>query len=236
MSITFDRLHLRVGNFELRADFQIQMGQKIALLGPSGGGKSTLLSALAGFTDPVSGEIRHHGKPISNLPPAKRPVTLLFQDHNLFPHMSVAQNIGLGLDPGLRLDKTQKLAVQDSLARVGLQGQGDKLPSQLSGGQQQRVAIARALLRNQPVLLLDEPFAALGPALKREMLDLVDEIVSASQTTLLMVTHQPEDAAYLADQTVLIADGVARAPVPTQQLFDDPPPALQAYLGNPKQP
>jgi thiamine transport system ATP-binding protein len=112
-----------------------------------------------------------------------------------------------------------------------LAGHGDKRPSQLSGGQQQRVAIARALLRDKPILLLDEPFAALGPALKHEMLDLVAEIVDATKATLLMVTHQPDDALWISDQTVLIADGVANAPVDTKALFDNPPPALHQYLG-----
>jgi thiamine transport system ATP-binding protein len=101
----------------------------------------------------------------------------------------------------------------------------------MSGGQQQRVAIARALLRDQPVLLLDEPFAALGPALKHEMLDLVAEIVGSTGATLLMVTHQPEDARYIADETVLIADGTAHTPRPTAALLDNPPAALQEYLG-----
>lgn len=231
MTITFRNLHLRVGDFELSADFEIEAGSKVALIGPSGGGKSTLLSALAGFAGVDSGEIICNGSDITNLPPAKRPVTLLFQDHNLFPHLTVEQNIGLGLKPNLKLDKAQKQIVQDALSRVGLAGHGAKRPSELSGGQQQRVAIARALLRDKPILLLDEPFAALGPALKHEMLDLVAEIVAATNTTLLMVTHQPEDAHYLADQTVLIADGVANAPVPTKELFDDPPEALQRYLG-----
>ncbi len=232
MTITLDNLHLRVGDFELRADFQIEAGHKIALLGPSGGGKSTLLSALAGFTDPVGGRILHGDTDITNLPPAKRPVTLLFQDHNLFPHLTAEQNIGLGVKPNLKLSASQKQTVREALARVGLQGHGTKRPSELSGGQQQRVAIARALLRDKPVLLLDEPFAALGPALKHEMLDLVAEITAASNTTLLMVTHQPEDAHYLADQTVLIAEGVANAPVDTKTLFANPPAVLQRYLGS----
>jgi len=231
LSITFDKLHLRVGSFELRADFTICKGRKLALLGPSGGGKSTLLAALAGFTDVVGGRIMFDGQDITHLPPAKRPVTLLFQDHNLFPHLSVEQNVGLGLDPNLRLNTAQKQVVAEALSRVGLQGQGGKYPAQMSGGQQQRVAIARALLRNQPLLLLDEPFAALGPALKHEMLDLVAEIVQASGATLLMVTHQPEDARYIADETVLIADGEAHAPHETAALLDNPPAALREYLG-----
>ncbi len=231
MSITFDNLHVQVGSFALSADFTIAKGRKVALLGPSGGGKSTLLSALAGFVDVVRGRILFDGREITDLPPAKRPVTLLFQDHNLFPHLTVEQNVGLGLDPNLRLDKAQKQVVAEALSRVGLHGQGCKRPAEMSGGQQQRVAIARALLRDQPVLALDEPFAALGPALKHEMLDLVAEIVETTGATLLMVTHQPEDARYIADETVLIAEGKAHAPCATAALLDNPPAALRAYLG-----
>lgn len=231
MSITLDNLVLRHGNFRLNADFVIEEGHKIALLGPSGGGKSTLLSAIAGFKQEDQGRVYYNKRDITDLPPADRPVTLLFQDHNLFPHLSVEKNIALGIRPNLRLTPEEKQTVQDALARVGLQAHGKKMPSELSGGQQQRVALARALLRGKPVLCLDEPFAALGPALKREMLDLVAEIVDSTRTTLLMVTHDPEDAKYISDQTVLIADGVAHAPVETTALFADPPDALRRYLG-----
>ena len=165
------------------------------------------------------------------MPPAERPIALLFQDHNLFPHLSVEKNIALGLHPNLRLSDAEREIVQDALRRVGLNNQGSKMPSELSGGQQQRVALARCLLRDRPVLCLDEPFAALGPALKHEMLDLVAEIVDGAKTTLLMVTHQPEDAQYITDQTVLIAEGQAHAPTDTAELLANPPIALARYLG-----
>jgi thiamine transport system ATP-binding protein len=231
LTITFDNLILRQGDFTLTADLSIEEGHKIALLGPSGGGKSTLLSALAGFMAPESGRILWNGEDITNTHPAKRPVTLLFQDHNLFPHLTVAQNIGLGIRPNLRLSAQENQIVVDALARVGLKGHNDKRPSQLSGGQQQRVAIARALLRDKPILLLDEPFAALGPALKHEMLDLVAEIVDATKATLLMVTHQPDDARWISDQTILVAQGRAHPPRDTNDLLENPPEVLRLYLG-----
>lgn len=231
MTITFDNLTLTQGKFTLTADLSIEAGQKIALLGPSGGGKSTLLSALAGFKAPNSGRILWNGTDITDAHPAKRPITLLFQDHNLFPHLTVAQNIGLGIRPNLRLNPAEHQVVEDALARVGLKGQGPKRPAQLSGGQQQRIAIARALLRNKPILALDEPFAALGPALKHEMLDLVAEIVDSNKATLIMVTHQPEDALWITDQTVLVAEGMAHTPKDTKTLLDNPPEVLRAYLG-----
>ena len=231
LTITFDNVTLSQGDFTLTADLSVEEGHKIALLGPSGGGKSTLLSALAGFKDPDAGRILWNSDDITDIAPAKRPVTLLFQDHNLFPHLTVAQNIGLGIRPNLRLSAPEHQIIEDSLGRVGLKGQGPKRPSQLSGGQQQRVAIARALLRDKPILLLDEPFAALGPALKHEMLDLVAEIVDAAKATLIMVTHQPEDALWITDQTVLVADGMAHPPKDTVELLDNPPEVLRAYLG-----
>jgi len=231
LSITLDNLELSHGDFTLTANFQIEEGHKIALLGPSGGGKSTLLSAIAGFKAPDAGRVLYNELDITKTAPADRPIALLFQDHNLFPHLSVEKNIALGLHPSLRLSAAELEIVQDALRRVGLHGQGAKMPSELSGGQQQRVALARCLLRERPVLCLDEPFAALGPALKHEMLDLVAEIVDGTKATLLMVTHQPEDASYITDQTVLVAEGMAHPPTDTAKLLKNPPVALARYLG-----
>jgi len=163
--------------------------------------------------------------------PGDRPLTILFQDQNLFPHLTLAQNLGLGLSPTLRLTPAQAAQIETALARVGLAGMGARKPGQLSGGQQGRAALARALLRARPVLLLDEPFAALGPALKAEMLDLLDEVATATGAAVLMVTHDPSDAKRFAGKTVLVADGVAQAPVTTAELFANPPQALKDYLG-----
>ncbi|GLQ35295.1 thiamine import ATP-binding protein ThiQ [Amylibacter marinus] len=231
MSITFDNVKISQGSFTLEANFTIDPGHKVALLGPSGGGKSTLLSAIAGFKSIDHGRILFGGADITEMAPAARPVALLFQDHNLFPHLTAEQNIALGIRPNLRLNAQEWETVAQAISRVGLDGLGAKTPAELSGGQQQRIALARCLLREKPLLCLDEPFAALGPALKHEMLDLVGEIVDATNASMLMVTHQPEDAIYIADQTVLVADGVAMAPMNTQNLMADPPAVLAQYLG-----
>jgi thiamine transport system ATP-binding protein len=167
------------------------------------------------------------GTRIDTLPPGGRPLSILFQDQNLFPHLTVAQNLGLGLDPSLR--RVDWRAVDAVLERVGLAGLGARKPAQLSGGEQSRAALARALLRARAVLLLDEPFAALGPALKAEMLALVEE--TAGDALVLMVTHDPADARRFARQTILVADGMAAPPVETAALFAAPPPALATYLG-----
>ncbi|MDC1499261.1 thiamine ABC transporter ATP-binding protein [Amylibacter sp.] len=227
-----DNVKISHGKFSLQADFEIEKGKKIALLGPSGGGKSTLLSAIAGFKTPDSGRIFFENTDITSTPPAKRPIALLFQNHNLFPHLSVRNNIALGITTTLKLSLKEIETIDKALLRVGLDGLGNKMPSELSGGQQQRVALARCLIRKQPILCLDEPFAALGPALKKEMLDLVEEIAETTNATLLMVTHQPDDASYITDQTILIAEGKAHRPVTTNKLFANPPAALAKYLGN----
>ncbi|MBN2759826.1 MAG: ATP-binding cassette domain-containing protein, partial [Rhodobacteraceae bacterium] len=160
-----------------------------------------------------------------------RPVSILFQDNNLFPHLTAYQNVALGLKPSLRLNPTEQAKVQDALARVGLEGLDNRYPAALSGGQQSRVALARTLIRARPLLLLDEPFAALGPALKAEMLMLVAEITRETGATLLMVSHDVADARAICDRTVLVAGGQALSPQPTAALLDNPPPELRAYLG-----
>ncbi|RID92588.1 ATP-binding cassette domain-containing protein [Gemmobacter lutimaris] len=225
--LSFENVTIRQGDFSLAANWQAAAGGRIAVIGPSGAGKSTLLNAVAGFIPLKSGHIRWDGQPLDGLPPGKRPLSILFQDQNLFPHLTVAQNLGLGLDPSLRHVNTA--AVDRALERVGLEGLGNRRPAALSGGQQSRAALARALLRARPMLLLDEPFAALGPALKAEMLALVEEL--AGPALVLMVTHDPEDAQRFSTHTVLVADGIAASPAPTDALFANPPPALVNYLG-----
>lgn len=229
--LALETLRLEQGDFSLEADWSVDAGARVAVIGPSGAGKSTLLMGLAGFVPVARGRVLWDGKDIAGLPPGARPLSVLFQEENLFGHMSVAQNVGLGLRADLRLGAAEVARVAASLDRVGLAGLGQRKPRDLSGGQRSRVALARVLLRQRPVLLLDEPFAALGPALKREMLGLVGDIAGESGATVLMVTHDPSDARAFAPQTVLVADGRAGAPVDTGPLLDDPPEALRAYLG-----
>jgi thiamine transport system ATP-binding protein len=219
------------GAFRLSADFAVAKGARVAVIGPSGAGKSTLLSVIAGFYPAESGRILWDGTDITHIQPGKRPLSILFQDQNLFPHLTVAQNVGLGLRPDLRLSPADHEAVSRALTRTGLQGMEARKPATLSGGQQGRVALARALLRARPLMLLDEPFAALGPALKAEMLDLVAEITDETGATVLMVSHAPEDARRFAPETILVAEGTAHPPHPTTALLDNPPPVLAAYLG-----
>ncbi len=229
--LRLEALVLTQDDFRLTADWGVAPGERVAVIGPSGAGKSTLLSAIAGFFPPTSGRVLWQGVDLAEVAPGKRPMTMLFQDQNLFPHLTLAQNLGLGLRVDLRLSQAEHAQVEDALERVGLSGLGQRLAAQLSGGQIGRAALARALLRARPLLLLDEPFAALGPALKAEMLALVGEVAAENGAAVLMVTHDPRDALGFAAKTVFLADGVAMAPQDTAQLFANPPAALRAYLG-----
>jgi thiamine transport system ATP-binding protein len=229
--LELERIAVTQDDWRLTADIAIAAGTTTAIIGPSGAGKSTLLDVIAGFIAPAAGRVLWDGRDLTPLPPAARPVTLLFQDHNLFAHLSLEENVGLGLRPDLRLDAGARGRVAAALAETGLAGKERRRPGELSGGERSRVALARALLRNRPLLLLDEPFAALGPALRAEMLDLVARIRAEQGATLLMVSHAPEDARRIAGQVVLVDDGRVSPPVETEALFADPPPELAAYLG-----
>jgi thiamine transport system ATP-binding protein len=221
----------RAGDFRLSADFALPAGARAAVIGPSGSGKSTLLSVIAGFLAPDAGRVLWEGRDLTPLPPGARPVSVIFQDQNLFAHLTVAQNVGLGLKPSLRLTAEELGRVEEALARVGLTGLGARRPAELSGGQQSRVALARMLLMGRPLVLLDEPFAALGPALKDGMLDLVAELADETGATLLMVTHVPQDARRIATHAIFVEAGRVAAPVPVAAFFADPPAAFARYAG-----
>lgn len=229
--IEISNLAFTYEDMKMRFDLAVEQGALMAIIGPSGAGKSTLLALIGGFETALSGRIAIGGTDITSLQPAERPVTTLFQEHNLFAHLTVAQNIGLGLHPGLRLSPADRDAVAWSLSEVGLTGFEERLPGQLSGGERQRIAIARCILRKRPVLMLDEAFAALGPALRREMLSLVLDLKAREHLTVLMVTHDPADAAFAADQTAFIAGGHVIASGKTAEILGADDPAIRAYLG-----
>ena len=224
-------VRFRYEDMTMQFDLRVAAGECLAVIGPSGAGKSTLLALIAGFELPEAGGIRIDGRNMAGLAPARRPVTSLFQEHNLFPHLSLADNVGLGLDPGLALDAGRRAKVAEALARVGLAGFEARMPGQLSGGERQRAALARSLVRNNPLLLLDEPFAALGPAQRREMLDLVNTLARDRGFTVLFVSHQPDDARHAAGRTIFIETGRILADGPTAVLFAAPVGPLAAYLG-----
>ncbi|CAM3636256.1 thiamine ABC transporter ATP-binding protein [Rouxiella silvae] len=218
--LTLNKVTYLYENLPMRFDLHVAAGERVAILGPSGAGKSTLLSLIAGFLLPGLGKIELNQQDHTQTPPAKRPVSMLFQENNLFSHLTVRQNMGLGLHPGLKLSAEQKQKLQERAQQVGLEACLDRLPSQLSGGQRQRVALARCLLRSQPILLLDEPFSALDPALRSEMLTLLNDVCHQQQLTLMMVSHNLDDAARIAERTLLVVDGRIYYDGPTQALID----------------
>lgn len=217
----------------MRFDFRVSEGERLTIMGASGSGKSTLLHLLAGFETPISGAVIMGGIDVTLLEPSKRPVSILFQDNNLFGHLTVAQNAGLGIAPRLRLTPDQTIDVEEALAKVGLEGKAKRLPSELSGGEKQRAALARALLRDKPILLLDEPFAALGPAMRVEMLELVLALQKERRLTIIMVTHNPDDAVYFATAIGFMENGKLDEILPVTTLSNpEPNSPLEAYLGS----
>ncbi|MBP4040054.1 thiamine ABC transporter ATP-binding protein [Aeromonas taiwanensis] len=232
--LNIDRLVTSYPDWRVDFTATLARGEITALIGPSGAGKSTLLGMIAGFVPVESGTLTFDGQDLMPLGPAERPVTTLFQDHNLFLHLSVFDNIAIGLHPGLRLNAAQRNQVNEAAERVGLGAMLMRLPDQLSGGQQQRVGLARALVRGKPLLLLDEPFSALDPALRREMLAEVARLACEQGITVLMVSHNPEDAQLIADQVLFIDEGCIALQGKPEILQSSDHPGLLRYLGRPQ--
>ncbi|WP_458525316.1 ATP-binding cassette domain-containing protein [Onishia taeanensis] len=206
--------------------FRLAPGDCLAVSGPSGAGKSTLLNLLAGFLTPSEGRLSWRGdredagvnaeskagqddardEDLTEQPPWERGMTTVFQDHNLFEHLPVWINVGLGLSPDLRLTDAERERILDGLAEVGLAGLHDRLPGELSGGQQQRVALLRSLLRETRVLLLDEPFGGLDRG-NREALWALVRRQQAAGVAVLLVSHDPEDVEALAQRRLQLRQG-----------------------------
>ncbi len=216
-----------------RYTLAVPEGALCAVVGPSGGGKTTMLHAIAGFEPVTGGRVSFRGEELTALPPSRRPVSILFQDNNLFPHLSAAANVGLGLKPSLRLDAADRERVGEALAAVDLADEAQRLPGELSGGQRQRVALARALAMRRPLLLLDEPFGALDPGLRAAMIALTDSLRRAHGLTVLMTIHTPGDVAHVADLVAFVAEGrVQDAGPPGDLLRAGRSRAMDAFLGS----
>lgn len=187
----------------------VHVGEIICLLGPSGCGKTTTLRAIAGFIQPTRGAINLANETVASpnimMPPEKRQVGMIFQDHALFPHLSVRENIAFGLD---KLDKTTQIErVKHYMQLVQIQALADKYPHELSGGQQQRVAVARALAPHPRLLLMDEPFSNLDVNLRKQMQWQLQEVLRKEGITAIIVTHDQEEAFAMADRVALLSDG-----------------------------
>ena len=234
--VRLDGVSFSYGEAVFSFDIAFERAAITALLGPSGSGKSTLLNLVAGFEISQSGRVLIGDADVTALPPSARPVSMIFQENNLFAHLDVAANVSLGISPALRLTAADREKISVSLERTGLAGKEKRLPRELSGGERQRVALARALVRDRPVLLLDEPFASLGPALRGEMLDLLVSVQRERQMTTLLVTHHPEDARRASKRTVFLEDGSIKAEGETLSFFgDESPDAFRRYIGSERQ-
>ncbi len=216
----------------MQFELDVTAGEVLSLIGPSGSGKSTLLSLVAGFLAPSAGQILLDGVAIENLPVASRPVSIVFQQHNLFPHLDLYTNVALGVDPSLRLTREQAGTVKAALERLGLDQLQQRKPGELSGGQRQRVALARVLVRKRKILLLDEAFAALGPALRAELIGLVKTLVYENNMVAMLVSHQPRDALIASPRTAFICDGrVTTLQATTELLEQSQLSDVRNYLG-----
>lgn len=207
--INFSQVNYQYQNQRFLFDLQIEQGSVVAILGPSGAGKSTLLNLLAGFIAPSAGDISIEGNSILNKTPFQRPISILFQDNNLFSHLTAFENIALGLHPGMKLTKDQKEHLRSVSEQVEVDDLLLRLPSQLSGGQQQRVALARCFVQDKPILLLDEPFSSLDPTLRFSMLTRVKSLAKQQNVTVLMVTHHISDALAVSSDFIFIDQGNA---------------------------
>ena len=205
--IRLDNVFLADDALPMTFDLQVVAGERIAIVGPSGAGKSTLLNLIAGFVLPTRGEIWLNGENHTQSAPYERPVSMLFQENNLFPHLTAQQNLALGLKTSLKLTALEQDQIERVADAVGLTSFLSRLPNSLSGGQKQRVALARCLLRDKPILLLDEPFSALDPELRMEMLNLIDALCHSKKLTLLLVTHQPSELTGKVDRMLRIENG-----------------------------
>ena len=212
------------------AELCVERGEFLALLGPSGCGKTTLLRLIAGFERPDSGEVWVEGRLVAGrsawMRPERRRIGFVFQDYALFPHLTVAENVGFGL--GRRERKPRRSEV---LELVGLTGYERRFPHELSGGQQQRVALARALAPDPSLVLLDEPWSNIDPLLRQTMRDELGAILRAAGVTILLVTHDREEAFSIADRLALMLDGSIVQAGTAEEVYYDPSDPWAASFG-----
>lgn len=194
-------------SFHMEFDLTIQRGESVAIMGQSGSGKTTLLSLIAGFLFPKTGAIKWQGNDISKKKPHLRNMSTIFQDYNLFEHLNVEQNIGLGLHTKIRLNSDDKEKIEKALDCVGLNGFQNRKPYQLSGGQQKRIAIARSLVRKTPILLFDEAFSSLDEDRKHDIFKLINQLRHDENLTILFVTHDPGEAKMIGDKILTVKNG-----------------------------
>ncbi len=227
--IFVDRVTKEFGELRAVDDVTVRIpgGEFFSMLGPSGCGKTTMLRMIAGFEDPTAGRIYLEGSDVTYVPPAKRNVNMVFQAYGLFPHMTVAQNVGFGL----RIKKVSRAEIAERVAEairvVRLEGLEARRPGQLSGGQQQRVALARALVNRPAALLLDEPLGSLDLKLRKEMQLELKSLHARTGTTFVYVTHDQEEALTMSDRIAVMKDGIIQQVATPRELYERP---LNAFV------
>lgn len=233
-AVTLRAISKKFGDFTAVRDLNIDIkkGEFFSMLGPSGSGKTTVLRMIAGFETPTTGEILLEGKDITSAAPFDREVNTVFQDYALFPHLTIAENVGYGLTVR-GLNKTKKKAlVEEALEQVQLFNLKDRLPSQLSGGQRQRIALARALILRPKVLLLDEPLGALDKQLREQMQIELKQIQREAGITFIFVTHDQEEALTLSDRIAVYNDGKIEQVGTPREVYEFPEtPFVAKFLG-----
>ena len=235
-SVSFKNIRKSYGEVEVLhgIDFEINEGEFTILVGPSGCGKSTLLRMLAGLEDITSGEIRIAGNLVNDMPPKKRDIAMVFQSYALYPHMTVAQNMGFSL----RLAKINKAEIADRVAKaadiIGLTDYLERHPKALSGGQRQRVAMGRAIVRDPAVFLFDEPLSNLDAKLRVQMRAEIKGLQQRLETTTVYVTHDQVEAMTMADRIVVMHQGVVQQHGTPLELYDNPANKFVAgFIGSP---
>ncbi|WP_127584973.1 ABC transporter ATP-binding protein [Paenibacillus koleovorans] len=238
MHIEAKHLTKSFGHFQATKDisFGIEKGKLIGLLGPSGGGKTTVLRLLAGLEQPDSGDILFHGKRVNDLPPQQRGIGFVFQNYALFRHMTVFENIAFGLQVQKRTKEQTKARVNELIELTGLKGFEKRLPHQLSGGQRQRVAFARAIAPEPQLLLLDEPFAAIDAKVRKELRTWLKDMIDRVGITTIFVTHDQEEAVEVADEIMIINAGRLEQQGTPLEIYSHPEtPFVAGFIGESNQ-
>lgn len=229
---------LELRNFEIEAPIRLKSaplalsaGKSYALIGPSGAGKSTFFQTIAGFQSQFSGDILWNAQRLNDLAPSQRPISYLFQRHNLFTHLSLRQNIGLGMRADLKLSEHEWREVDELMEELHIKNQASLLPRALSGGQSARGATARVILQKRDIVLFDEPFSALGPAQTQEIRELVMSRLKTQNRILIFVSHQLENISHWADEILWLDEGKIEAPKPANQFFVNASNRVKRYFG-----
>ena len=205
--IKLENISIKLDNFRTKFTVEINKGEWVGIIGQSGAGKSTFLNLIAGFAQPEVGSLLINNTEMRNLSASKRSISSLFQDNNLFPHLSVYQNIAIAIKPNLKLHDNEKKKILEIIEYLNLSSKTHSSIGRLSGGERQRVALGRVMSSDKKILLLDEPFSQLDPNLRIEMLELIKKIREKKNITIIMAIHTPAEAIDFVNRFLLIKEG-----------------------------